>query len=108
MASAPKQKPLIVIPGIKSNTYIEMPIRGAGEQLTFQMFIGKRTGSSAKALKPVSFDPDNEWMDRSWFGLVVRELDRLKVWTYDVIERDGQHVFVWSKSKPVPQKEKEA
>ncbi len=89
MASAPKQKPLIRIPGIGSAKKIDMFTRGQGENLVFQMFVGR---------KQVNFDPDNEWMDRSWFGLVIRELDRLKVWRYATHGEPGEVHFAWYKS----------
>lgn len=90
MASAPKQKPLIKIPGIGSAKKIDMFTRGQGESLVFQMFVGR---------KQINFDQDDPdgWMDRSWFGLVVRELDRLKVWHYRTVGEPGQVQFIWSR-----------
>lgn len=88
MATAPKQKPLIAIPRVDQAKSIEMRVQGRGEALRFRMFVGK---------KEVSFDPDNEWMDRSWFGLVVRELDRRKVWHYNIDQRADVMVMNWSR-----------
>lgn len=88
MVSAPKQKPLIRIPGIGSAKQITMYVRGRGESLEFQMLVGKNR---------VNFDPESEWMDRSWFYLVIRELDRLKVWHYNVAKADLILQFNWSK-----------
>lgn len=89
MAKAPAQQPLVDIPGIESAKTIQFRVQGQGENLKFKLYVDR---------KEVQLDSDSEYMDRDWFGIVVRELDR-RNWHYSVDTTDKRvTVFKWSPS----------
>lgn len=90
MAKPPKQQPLVDIPGIDDAKVIELRVKGSGAELQFQMFVDGNQ---------VYLDVENEWMDRDWFGMVIRELDRREVWRYGVEPVSGLFYYTWKRIK---------
>lgn len=90
MAKPPKQQPLVDIPGIDDAKELELRVKGAGAELQFQMFVGG---------EQVYLDADNEWMDRDWYGIVIRELDRREVWHYSIEPVSGVNHYIWKRTK---------
>lgn len=87
MAKPPTQEPFVYIPGIETAKMVETQVWSSGETLTFQIFVDD---------KQVVLDEDQglNKMDRSWFGIVIRELDRLN-WVQTNTPKKGYTSWIW-------------
>lgn len=83
MAKAPEDKPLIDIPGIETAKIIELRTRDRGPNLWVSLFVDEQ----------LIMLNDEEWNDREWFSLLIRELDRRKIWVYKMNQLGDRLIY---------------
>lgn len=72
MAKAPSQEPFIDIPGIEKAKIVELRTQSRGSDLRVSLFVDSQLVKLG----------GEEWNDREWFSLIIREMDRRQIWVY--------------------------
>ena len=89
MSVAPKQQPLIDIPGIDDAKLVRFETWGRGEGILFKLYVDNQE---------VKLDQAEDYMNHGWLGLVAREMDR-RNWKYTIVTHKDKHVWHWSSKK---------